>query len=58
MQGMEKLLPKFFGDEGVLSRSYAEKLFEIPEKLERRKRRSVGGEYDDIDAQVRICPFW
>ena len=57
MEGMESVLPKFFGREGVLTQSYVEKLFSIPkEKLERRKRRSAmaSSEYDELDAQVII----
>ena len=56
MEGLEMLLGKVVGDNGYLSKTYMNKIFEIPqEELKERQKRSVLGnnKYEEIDRKVK-----
>lgn len=56
MEGLEVLLGKVVGDNGYLSKTYMNKIFEIPqEELKERHKRSVLGnnKYEEIDRKVK-----
>ena len=56
MEGLEMLLGKVVGDNGYLSKTYMNKIFEIPhEELKERQKRSVFGnnKYEEIDRKVK-----